>query len=94
VGHSTKSCYIFKDALQALIDVDVLKLYPEQKKVTANMTSLQFGRYLLSVPAGVIPILKRELKVVNIDPHHKKEKGLVHVLTPRGEIMWVHPNII
>ena len=29
LGHPTKSCYIFKDALQALIDMNVLKLYPE-----------------------------------------------------------------
>jgi len=44
LGHPTKSCYIFKDILQVLIDVEVLKLRPEQKKVTANMTSfLQFG---------------------------------------------------
>ena len=39
LGHPTKSCYIFKDILQALIDAEVLKLRPEQKKVTMNMTS-------------------------------------------------------
>jgi len=38
-GYPTKSCYIFKDILQVLIDAEVLKLCPEQKKVTANMTS-------------------------------------------------------
>ena len=38
LGHPTKSCYIFKDIFQPLIDVEVLKLCPEQKKVTANMT--------------------------------------------------------
>jgi len=44
LGYPTKSCYNFKDILKALIDVEVLKLCPEQKKVTANMTSfLQFG---------------------------------------------------
>jgi len=43
LGHPTKSCYIFKDILQDLIDAEVLKLRPEQKKVMANMTSfLQF----------------------------------------------------
>jgi len=46
LGHPTKSCYIFKDVLQALIDAVVLKLRPEQKKVMTNMTSLQFGRDL------------------------------------------------
>ena len=93
LGHPTKSCYIFKDVLQALIGVDVLKLRPEQK-VTANMTSLQFGRNLLLVPAGMVPIPKGELKVINADPHHKKVEGLVHVPTAHEEIMWVHPDII
>jgi len=46
LGHPTKNCYIFKVILQALIDVEVLKLRPEKKKVTANMTAtspIQFG---------------------------------------------------
>jgi len=29
LGHPTKSCYILKDILQALIDAEVLKLRPE-----------------------------------------------------------------
>jgi len=29
LGHPTKSCYVFKDILQALIDAEVLKLRPE-----------------------------------------------------------------
>jgi len=29
LGHPTKSCYIFKDVLQTLIDAKVLKLRPE-----------------------------------------------------------------
>ena len=53
-----KNCYIFKDILQALIDADVLKLHLEQKKVTTNLTSLQFGKELPSVPAGLFPIPK------------------------------------
>jgi len=45
LGHPTKSCYVFKDILQALLDAEVLKLRREQKKVTANMTSfLMFGK--------------------------------------------------
>ena len=61
LGNPTKSCYIFKDVLQALIDADVLKLYPEKKKVTANMTflmPLQFGRDLPLAPTGVVFIPK------------------------------------
>jgi len=59
--HPTKNCYIFKDVIQALIDAEVLKLCPEQKKMTANMTAIstnQFGRDLLPAPTGVISILK------------------------------------
>ena len=39
LGHPTKSYYVFKGILQALIDAEELKLRPEQKKVTTNMTS-------------------------------------------------------
>ena len=39
LGHPTKSCYVFNDILQVLIDAEVIKLRPEQKKVTANMKS-------------------------------------------------------
>ena len=35
LGGPTKSCYVFKDILHALIDAEVLKLRLEQKKVTA-----------------------------------------------------------
>ena len=46
LGHPTKNSYVFKDVLQALINAEVLKLCPEQKKETANMTAtspIQFG---------------------------------------------------
>jgi len=49
LGYPTKNCYIFKDVLQALINAEILKLRPEQKKVTANTTAtspIQFGRNL------------------------------------------------
>ena len=32
--------------------------------------------------------------MVNTDPHQQQEKGLVSVPTPRGEVMWVHPDLI
>ena len=89
LGHPTKNCYIFKDVLQAEIDAEVLKLRPEQKKVTANMTTttpLQFGRGLPPALIGVVPIPKGELRVINADLHHQKEKGLVLVPTSQGEI--------
>ena len=55
---------------------------------------LQFGRDLPLKPTEVIPILKGELRVTNIDLHNKKEKGFVLVLTPRENIMSVYPDII
>ena len=39
LGHPTKNCYIFKDVLQALIDAEVLKLRPEQKKESPSKLS-------------------------------------------------------
>ena len=53
VGHPTKSCYIFKDVLQALIDAEVLKLRPGQKNVTSNTSTIQSGTGLPPMPAGV-----------------------------------------
>jgi len=94
LGYPLKSCYIFKGILQALIDAEVLKLRPEQKKVTANMTSfLQFGNQH-PTPARVVPILKGELRMINTNPHHQQEKGLMPIPTPQGEIIWVHPDLM
>jgi len=97
LGHFTKNCYIFKGVLQALIDAEVLKLYPEQKKVTANMTTtsqIQFGRKLPLAPTGVVLILKGKLRVINTDPHNLREKGFISIITPQGETMWVYPDIV
>ena len=57
------------------------------------MSFLQFGVQFLT-QAGVVPIPKGELRVLNIDPHHQRAKGLVPVPTSQGEIMWVHPNLV
>ena len=78
LGHPTKNYYIFKDVLQALIDEEVLKLRPEQKKVTANMTAsspIQFRWNILLAPTGVVSIPKGERRVINTDPHNQKEKA-------------------
>jgi len=58
------------------------------------MTSfLQFGRQP-PTPSGVVPIPKGELRMINIDPHHQQEKGLVPIPIPQGEVMWVHPDLV
>jgi len=50
------------------------------------MSFLQF-KVQPPTPAGVVPIPKGELRIVNIDSHLQQEKDLVPVLIPRGEIM-------
>jgi len=32
--------------------------------------------------------------VINTDSHNQKEKGFIPVPTPRGETMWIHPDIV
>jgi hypothetical protein len=93
LGHPTTSCYVLKDMIQALVDAQVIKLRPEQKTVTANAVTLQFGG-MPPVPAGVTPIPEIELRLTNIDLHGSREKGLVPISAPKGEIMWVHPDLI
>lgn len=44
LGDPTKNCYVFKDMLHTLVDVKVLKLFPEQKTIMTDMTSsIPFG---------------------------------------------------
>ena len=59
-----------------------------------TISPIQFGQDLPLVPTGVVLIPKGELRVINTDPHNQKEKGLILVPTPRGETMWVHPDIV
>ena len=90
LGYPTKNCYIFKDVLQALIDAEVLKFRPKQKKVTVNITAtspIQFERNLLLAPTGVVLIPKWELRVINTDPHNQREKSLIPIPTLQEEIM-------
>ena len=42
VHHLTNRCYVLKDKIQALVDAEVLTLKSEQKKVIANMVTLNF----------------------------------------------------
>ena len=79
LGHPTKNLYVFKNVLQALIDVEVFKLRLEQKKVTANMTAtspIQFGRNLPLAPTGAVPIPKGKLRVINTVLINRKREVL------------------
>ena len=57
--HPTNKCFVLKDKIQALVNVGVLTLKSEQKKVTTNMVTLEFGKTpKVIVPDGSFPILK------------------------------------
>ena len=62
VHHPTNKCFVLKDKIQALVDAGVLTLKSEQKKVTANMVILEFGKTpKVTVPDGTFPIPKARL---------------------------------
>ena len=79
VNHPTKACYILKDKIQALLEAGVMTLQLENKKVTANMVTLEFGQGFpkVPVPCGVVPIPWAEMRVINSDPHQQQKKGMV-----------------
>ena len=50
--------------IQVLVDVGVLTLKSEQKKVTANMVTLEFGKTpKVTVPVGSFPIPEARLEI-------------------------------
>ena len=64
VHHPTDKCFVLKDKIQALVDAEVLTLKSEQKKVTANMVTLEFDKTLkVTVPDGTFPIPAPRLEV-------------------------------
>ena len=44
IHHPTDKCFVLKDGIQVLVEAGVLTLKSEQKKVTANMVTLEFGK--------------------------------------------------
>lgn len=44
IGHPTKNYYILKDKIQPLVDANIIKLLPEQKKIKVNMVSFKFDK--------------------------------------------------
>jgi len=46
VHHPPSGSFILKGKIQALVDAEVLTLKSEQKKVTANMVTLNIGTFL------------------------------------------------
>jgi len=95
VHHPTNKCFVLKDKIQALVDVGVLTLKSEQKKVTANMVTLEFGKTLkVTVPDGTFPIPEARLEVKHYSVETQEMKGLIPLTLVTGEIMWVHPDLV
>jgi len=78
VHHLTSKCFILKDKIQALVGASILTLNSEQKKVAANMMTLNFKTFpKMIVPNWLTPIPKVILEVINPWPKEQETKGLV-----------------
>ncbi|XP_020249276.1 uncharacterized protein LOC109826667 [Asparagus officinalis] len=76
LGHPTRKCYVFKDILQNLVNVNVLTLKPEQKSISTNLITVQFSDFPLEAAVdGVVPIPKEEMHRKNTDRLGQKDKG-------------------
>ena len=85
-------CFVLKDRIQALVDAGVLTLKSEQKKVTVNMVTLEFGKTpKVTVPDGTFPIPAPRLEVKHPSVKTQENKGLVPLTLETGKIMWIHP---
>jgi len=81
VHHPTDKCFVLKDKIQALVNAGVLTLKSEQKKVTANMMTLEFGKTpKATVPDGTFPIPETRLEVKHPSAKTQESKGV----TPRS----------
>jgi len=94
VHHLTNKCFVLKDKIQALVDAGVPTLKSEQKKVTINMVTLEFGTMSkVTVPDGFFPILEARLEINHPSAKQQKTKYLVPLTLKTGEIIWVHPDL-
>jgi len=72
----------------------ILTLKSEQKKVTANMVTLEFGKTpKVIVPDGSFPIPEVRLEINDPSAKYQETKGLVPLTLKTGKIMWIHPNL-
>jgi len=94
VHHPTSKYFVLKDKIQVLIDAGVLNLKSEQKKVTVNMVTLEFGTFLkVTIPDRHAPTPKARLKVINPSTKQQETKGLIPITMKSKEIMWVYPDL-
>ena len=95
IHHPTDKCFVLKDRIQALVNTGVLTLKSEQKKVTANMMTLEFGKIAkVTVPDGTFPIPAPQLEVKHPSAKTQDHRGLVPLTLKTGEIMWIHPDLV
>lgn len=92
IGHLTQSCYILKDQIQTLVDVNVLELRPNLKTVTANMTTgLHISQILvILIDVELVPVA--ELHIPNMDQGNQKEEGHVSIPTTDEDRCWSIPT--
>src|SRR4051812_23959977 len=95
ISHPTVNCWALKERLETLVQANILKLEPKQKRVSTNATStIVFGSNEPTELVQVNPIPQVEMTIVNTDPHWQKEKGFVPVNLTNGEICWVHADLV
>ena len=86
IHHPTDKCYVLKDRIQALVDAGVLTLKTEQKKVTANMVTLEFGKApKVTVPDGTYSVPAPRLEVKHPPATAQNNKGLVPLTLEKGK---------
>ena len=86
VHHPTNKCFVLKDKIQALIDAGFLTLKLEQKKVTADMVTLEFGKTpKVTVPDGSFPIPEARLEINDPSAKYQEIKGLVPLTLKTGK---------
>lgn len=69
------------------MNVNVVKLHVEQKKVSANMLTIKVGKWKIPTMSRVVPIPEGEMKVVNYDTYDQQQKGLIPFSIQKREIM-------
>ena len=83
IHHPTDKYYVLKDRIQALIDVGVLTLKMEQKKVTANIVTLEFGStQKVTVPDWTYPAPAPRLEVRHHSAMTQGDKGCLLYTSP------------
>src|SRR4051812_4449159 len=80
ISHPIVNCWALKERQETLVQADVLKLKPKQKRVSTNATStIIFGSNEPTKLVQVSPVPQVEMTIINADPHQQREKGLVPV---------------